>query len=72
LTRRSALAETFDEGGREAVRRVRDEDPKTYARVYAGVIPKETTPSDIYSDDQMEMPGASSPYGGSFPLHANS
>ena len=49
-----ALADTFDEGGREAVRRVRDEDPETYASVFAQMFPKETTPSDIYSDAQLD------------------
>jgi hypothetical protein len=49
-----ALADTFDEAGRQAVRRVRDEDPETYARVFAQMFPKETTPSEIYSDAQMD------------------
>jgi hypothetical protein len=49
-----ALAETFDELGRDAVRQVRDEDLATYASVFASVIPRETTPIDIYSDEQMD------------------
>jgi hypothetical protein len=49
-----ALAETFDEAGGEAVRHVRDEDPETYASVFAQMFPKETTPSDIYSDTQLD------------------
>jgi hypothetical protein len=49
-----ALAETFDEAGREAVKHVRDNNPEAYASVFASVIPKEPTPSDIYSDAQMD------------------
>jgi hypothetical protein len=49
-----ALADTFDEGGREAVRQVRDKDPETYASVFAQMFPKGTTPSDIYSDAQLD------------------
>jgi hypothetical protein len=49
-----ALAETFDEAGREAVKHVRDNDPEAYASVFASVIPKDATPSDIYSDAQMD------------------
>jgi hypothetical protein len=48
-----ALADTFDEAGREAVRRVRDEDPETYASVFAQMFPKETA-SDIYADAQLD------------------
>jgi hypothetical protein len=39
---------------REAVRQVRDEDPETYASVFAQMFPKEPTPSDIYSDAQLD------------------
>jgi hypothetical protein len=49
-----ALADTFDEAGRQAVRRVRDEDPETYASVFAQMFPKETAHCDIYSDEQMD------------------
>jgi hypothetical protein len=49
-----ALADTFDEAGREAVHHVRDEDPETYASVFAQMFPKETTPGDIYSDAQLD------------------
>jgi hypothetical protein len=49
-----ALTETFEEAGREAVRHVRDEDPQTYASGFAQMFPKETTPSDIYSDAQLD------------------
>jgi hypothetical protein len=49
-----ALADVFDDTGAEAVRHVRDEDPETYANLFAQVIPKETTPSDIYTDAQMD------------------
>jgi hypothetical protein len=48
-----ALADTFDEAGREAVRHVRDEDPETYASVFAQMFPKETA-SDIYADAQID------------------
>jgi hypothetical protein len=49
-----AVADTFDEGGREAVRQVRDKDPETYASVFAQMFTKGTTPSDIYSDAQLD------------------
>jgi hypothetical protein len=49
-----ALAESFDEHGRAAVRHVRDNDPETYASVFASVIPKAATPSDIYTDAQLD------------------
>jgi hypothetical protein len=48
-----ALADTFDEAGREAVRRVRDEDPETYASIFAQMFPKETA-SGIYADAQLD------------------
>jgi hypothetical protein len=48
-----ALADVFDEAGREAVRHVRDEDPETYATVFAQTFPKEAS-SDIYSDAQLD------------------
>jgi len=35
-----ALADTFDEAGREAVRQVRDKDPEIYASVFAQMFPK--------------------------------
>jgi hypothetical protein len=49
-----ALADTFDEAGREAVRQVRDKEPETYASVFAQMFPKDTTPTDIYSDAQLD------------------
>ena len=49
-----ALAETFADFGEASLRQVRDEDPETYASVFAQMIPKETTPSDIYSDTQLD------------------
>ena len=49
-----AVAETFDEHGRAAVRHVRDNDPAEYARVFASIIPTDATPSDIYTDAQLE------------------
>lgn len=35
------LLDDWREGGREAIRRVREEDPSTYLRVVGSVIPKE-------------------------------
>ena len=49
-----ALADTFDEAGREAVRQVRDKDPEIYASVFAQKFPKETTTGNIYSDAQFD------------------
>jgi len=49
-----ALAETFDEHGRAAVRHVRDHEPAEYARVFASIIPRDAATSDIYSDAQLE------------------
>jgi hypothetical protein len=49
-----ALADTFDEAGRAAVRHVRDHEPAEYASVFAQMFPKETTPSDIYSDAPLD------------------
>jgi hypothetical protein len=49
-----ALAETFDEHGRAAVRHVRDNDPAEYARAFASIIPREAARDDIYSDAQLE------------------
>ena len=49
-----ALADTFDEAGREAVRQVRDKDPEIYAGVFAQMFPKETTTGNIYSDAQLD------------------
>jgi hypothetical protein len=49
-----ALAESFDEVGRAAVRHVRDNDPAEYARVFASIIPRDAATSDIYTDAQLE------------------
>src|SRR5262249_2177200 len=52
-----ALAETFEEGGREAVRKGRDEDPSTYVRVFARLLPENGeawTPAGNLSDEQIE------------------
>ena len=48
-----ALAETFADFGEDSLRRVRDEDPETYASVFAQMFPKETT-SDIFADAQLD------------------
>jgi hypothetical protein len=53
-----ALTETFEEGGKEAVRKVRDQDPSTYVRVFAGLLSKEvevSTPEAALTDEQLEM-----------------
>jgi hypothetical protein len=49
-----ALADTFDEHGRAAVRHVRDNDPAEYARAFASIIPRDSATGDIYSDAQLE------------------
>jgi hypothetical protein len=49
-----ALAESFDEVGRAAVRHVRDNDPAEYAHVFASIIPRDAATSDIYTDAQLE------------------
>ena len=49
-----ALAESFDEVGRAAVRHVRDNDPAEYARAFASIIPRDPATNDIYSDAQLE------------------
>ena len=49
-----ALAETFDEHGRAAVRHVRDNDPAECARAFASIIPRDAATGDIYSDAQLE------------------
>jgi hypothetical protein len=48
-----ALAETFADFGEASLRQVRDEDPETYASVFAQMFPEET-PGDIYTDAQMD------------------
>jgi hypothetical protein len=37
-----AVAEDFEKHGKEALKTVREEDPSTYLRVVAQIIPKET------------------------------
>jgi hypothetical protein len=61
----AALAETFEEEnaeggtkGLEAIKKVRDEDPAAYARIFASLMPKEfefKTPESELSDEQVEM-----------------
>jgi hypothetical protein len=48
-----ALADVFDESGREAVRHVRDEDPETYENLFAQLFPDEAS-GDINTDAQMD------------------
>jgi hypothetical protein len=50
----AALAESFDELGRAALQRFRDDDPAGYADLFADYLPKGTTPAEIYSDDRLE------------------
>jgi hypothetical protein len=38
----SAVAEDFEKHGKEALKTVREEDPSTYLRVVAQIIPKES------------------------------
>lgn len=61
-----ALNEAFDEPndtggckGLDAIKKVRDEDPATFARIYATLLPKqveidERTPESELSDEQLE------------------
>lgn len=51
-----ALAEDFDAHGREAIRRTRDEEPGTYVKVCASLLPKQieqTNPLDDLNDAQL-------------------
>jgi hypothetical protein len=50
----TALAESFDELGRRALQRFRDDDPAGYAGLFADYMPKGTTDAEIYSDDRLE------------------
>jgi hypothetical protein len=50
----AALAETFDELGRRALQRFRDDDPAGYAELFASYTPKATTAAEIFSDDRLE------------------
>jgi hypothetical protein len=47
-----ALADTFEDFGRDAVRECRDKDPATYASVFAHLLPSSGV---IYSDEQLEQ-----------------
>lgn len=52
----NVLADDFEKHGAKVVARVRVEDPGTYLRVYAGVIPKEieiSRPLDGMSDGEL-------------------
>jgi hypothetical protein len=51
-----ALCDDFDKHGVVALRRVREEDPSTYARVVAGILPKEIEikrPLSDLSEDEL-------------------
>lgn len=51
-----ALAEDFDQHGKKAIERTRDEDPGTYMKVCAGLLPKQieqTNPLDDLTDAQL-------------------
>lgn len=52
-----AMARDFDEGGIEAIKRVRMEDPSAYLRVVASTLPKEmrleSAPLAELSDDEL-------------------
>lgn len=52
----TALADDFDAHGKSVVERVRTEDPSTYLRVFASMVPKEleiTRPLDGVSDEEL-------------------
>ena len=54
----AALAQDFDEHGADAIRRVWQDDPSTYLRVIASLVPKDFQVSsssvlDQLSDDQL-------------------
>jgi len=51
-----ALADDFDQHGRAAIRRMREEDPAAYVRVVAQLMPKEfeiNRPLDGLTDDEL-------------------
>lgn len=53
----SALADDFEEHGREAIRRCREEEPAAYLRAIVALMPKEleiTRPLDDLSDEQLD------------------
>jgi hypothetical protein len=54
----TALADDFDQHGVVVVAQVREKDPSTYVRVFAGLMPKElavtNNPLDGLSDDELE------------------
>lgn len=53
----SALANDFQEHGQKAIETVRKEDPSTYVRVVANLLPKEIEikrPEDGLSDEELE------------------
>src|SRR5262249_32236723 len=61
-----ALAHTFEEAsaeggskGLDAIRKVRDEDPATYARIFASLLPKQIevddTPESRLTDNELEQ-----------------
>ena len=52
-----ALNEPNDKGGckgLDAIKKARDEDPATFARIYATLLPKDRTPESEFSDEQLE------------------
>jgi hypothetical protein len=54
----TTLADDFDAHGKEVVEKVRTEDPATYLRVMAGVLPKElevSRPLDIGDAELVEL-----------------
>ena len=63
----TALADTFEEAngeggskGLDALKKVRDEDPATFARIYATLLPKQleiedTPPESALTDEQLEQ-----------------
>lgn len=53
----AALANDFEAHGKEAVEKVRQEDPSTYLRIFASLAPKEleiSRPLDGISDELLD------------------
>lgn len=54
----TAMADDFDEHGKEVIARVRQEDPATYMRVFATLTPKELemthAPLDDWTRDELQ------------------
>lgn len=52
----NALAEDFDEHGKDAIQRCREENPAAYVKALAGLLPKEVEirkPLEDFADDEL-------------------